>query len=75
LRHGSYAVAAEFGDRCSAYRRARSWLPILISPGLIEGLAVAVDWPTDFDKTPHEAVRALLAMGQRPSLSGLMSLS
>jgi hypothetical protein len=48
----------------------------LFSPGLIEGLAVAVDWPGgDYGRlTPHEAVRALQEMGLRPSIRALLSL-
>ena len=36
------------------------------TPGLIEGLAVALDWPGGYDRlTPHEAVRAMQAIGHR----------
>lgn len=77
LRHEiAHAVAAEFGDWIFhvASRRVLG-LPILASPGLIEGLAVATDWPGNYDRpTPHESVRALEAMGVTPTIRELLSL-
>ena len=77
LRHEiAHAVAAEFGDPLFgvAARRVLG-LPLLASPGLIEGLAVAIDWPGGYDRmTPHESVRALTAMGKRPSIAQLLTL-
>jgi hypothetical protein len=50
-------------------------VPALVNPGLIEGLAVALDWPGGYDRlTPHEAVRAMQALGLEPSLDELLSL-
>ena len=77
LRHEiAHAVAAEFGDWIFhvASRRVLG-LPLLASPGLIEGLAVATDWPGNYDRpTPHESVRALVAMGVTPTIDELLSL-
>ena len=77
LRHEiAHAVAAAFGDPLFhvASRRVLG-LPLLASPGLIEGLAVAVDWPGAYDRpTPHESVRALQAMGVEPTIRELLSL-
>ncbi|MGE3458881.1 MAG: tetratricopeptide repeat protein, partial [Kofleriaceae bacterium] len=73
LRHEiAHAVASEFGD---------PWFGVAIkdgvfaNPGLIEGLAVAIDWPGDYDRiTPHQAVRALQLMGKQPSVTTLFTL-
>jgi hypothetical protein len=78
LRHEiAHAVASEFGDPIFgvAARRVLG-IPLLFSPGLIEGLAVAVDWPGgDYGRlTPHESVRALEEMGLKPSIRQLLSL-
>jgi hypothetical protein len=77
LRHEiAHAVASAFGDPLFhvASRRILG-LPLLASPGLIEGLAVAVDWPGRYDRpTPHESVRALEAMGAKPTIRELLSL-
>ena len=72
LRHEiAHAVASEFGDPLFgvAARRVLG-VPVFISPGLIEGLAVAVDWPGGYDRlTPHEAVRAMQVMGKQPTIA------
>lgn len=78
LRHEiAHAVASEFGDPLFgvASRRVLG-LPLLASPGLIEGLAVALDWPGGryLGMTPHEAVRVLQELGARPSIGSLLSL-
>jgi hypothetical protein len=77
LRHEiAHAVASAFGDPIFgvATRRVLG-VPVLVSPGLIEGLAVAIDWPGGSDRlTPHEAVRALQVMGKAPSIRDLLSL-
>jgi hypothetical protein len=78
LRHEiAHAVASSFGDPIFGVAARRILgVPALFSPGLIEGLAVAVDWPGgDYGRlTPHEAVRALQEMGLRPSIRALLSL-
>ena len=65
--------------RRSAVRRVRAPRarrdPRSSTPGIIEGLAVALDWPGGYDRlTPHEAVRAMQALGVEPSLGELLSL-
>lgn len=78
LRHEiAHAVASEFGDPIFGVSARRVFgVPVLFSPGLIEGLAVATDWPGgDYGRlTPHESVRALEDMGWRPSIRALLSL-
>jgi hypothetical protein len=73
LRHEiAHAVASEFGDPIFGVA-VRDVL--LFSPGLIEGLAVAIDWPGDNSPlTPHESARVLQELGYLPSLQGLFSL-
>jgi hypothetical protein len=77
LRHEiAHVVAGEFGDAIFAVS-ARSFLGIPIPiPGLIEGYAVAVDWPGGYDRsiTPHQAMRVLQAMDQQPDVGQLLSL-
>jgi hypothetical protein len=78
LRHEiAHAVASEFGDWLWGVAARRVFgLPLLVSPGLIEGLAVAVDWPAGYDRlNPHESVRVIQAMGKVPSISSLMGLA
>lgn len=78
LRHEiAHVVAAEFGDpwfHVSA--RSMMGLPLLVNPGLIEGLAVAADWPGGYDRelTPHQATRAMQELGFKPSIDSLLSL-
>lgn len=78
LRHEiAHAVAAEFGDPVfGVAARTVLGIPVLISPGLIEGLAVALDWPAGYDRpNPHESVRVLQALGSEPTLRDLFGLS
>ena len=76
LRHEiAHAVSSEFGDPVFGVAMQEVYGIPLASPGLIEGLAVAIDWPGGYDRlTPHEAVRALVTMGKRPSIAQLLSL-
>lgn len=77
LRHEiAHAVASAFGDPIfGVASRQVAGVPLLASPGLIEGLAVAADWPAGYERlTPHEAVRAMQAMGMTPSIRELLSL-
>jgi hypothetical protein len=73
LRHEiAHAVASAFGDPLFGVA-TRHW--VFANPGLIEGLAVAIDWPGGYDRpTPHEAVRAMQDMGMRPAIGRLLSL-
>jgi hypothetical protein len=78
LRHEiAHAVAAEFGDPIfHVAARTVGGVPVLMSPGLIEGLAVALDWPAGYDRpNPHESVRALQEMKAMPTLDQLFGLS
>ncbi|MEZ4367403.1 MAG: hypothetical protein R2939_14180 [Kofleriaceae bacterium] len=78
LRHEiAHVVAAEFGDPVfGTSARSVLGLPLVFNPGMIEGLAVAVDWPGRYDQslTPHQAVRAMQAQGGEPSVRQLLSL-
>jgi hypothetical protein len=48
---------------------------VFANPGLIEGLAVAIDWPGGYERpTPHEAVRAMQDLGVQPAIGQLLSL-
>jgi hypothetical protein len=73
LRHEiAHAVASAFGDPLFGVA-TRHW--VFANPGLIEGLAVAIDWPGSYDQpTPHEAVRAMEELGIEPSIGRLLSL-
>lgn len=78
LRHEiAHAVAAEFGDPIFGVAARRVFgIPVLISPGLVEGFAVAIDWPGSYDRpSPHEAVRAMQELGALPSIDQLLGLS
>ncbi len=46
----------------------------LPNPGFIEGIAVAVEWPSSDGMTPHEWARALREMGRLPPLADLFGL-
>ena len=78
LRHEiAHAVAGEFGDPWFGVSARRVLgLPLMVNPGLVEGLAVAVDWPGNYDRmlTPHEAVRAMQEMGVQPGVGKVMGL-
>jgi hypothetical protein len=78
LRHEiAHVVAGEFGDPWLAVsaRRVARVVPIP-NPGLIEGLAVATDWPGRYDTltTPDQATRVMSLEGQEPALDALLSL-
>jgi len=78
LRHEiAHVVAGRFGDPWfSVSARRVLGLPVLVNPGLIEGLAVAVDWPAGYDRslTPHQSVRAMQELGVEPDLGDVFSL-
>jgi len=72
LRHEiAHAVASTFGDPIFGVARRDV---VLVNPGLIEGLAVAIDWPAEGTLTPHESVRVLQVLGYLPSLRQLFGL-
>lgn len=78
LRHEiAHIVAGAAGDSLFAISARRVvGLPLLVNPGLIEGMAVALDWPGNYDRTqtPHQAMRVMQAMGVDPSINDLLSL-
>jgi tetratricopeptide (TPR) repeat protein len=70
LRHEiAHAVAAVFGSPIFRVSAA-SWLglPVVFNVGLIEGTAVAADWPDHFTHalTPHQSVKAMRELGVAP---------
>lgn len=77
LRHEiAHVVAGEFGDPIFAVASRRVLgIPIPV-PGLIEGYAVATDWPGEYDRsiTPHQAMRVLQVIGRLPPMDDLLSL-
>lgn len=78
LRHEiAHAIAAEFGDPIWGIASRRvGGVPVMASPGLVEGLAVAVDWPGSYDRpNPHESVRVIQKLDKLPQLDTLFSLS
>src|SRR5436190_18897053 len=77
LRHEiAHVVASAFGDPIFGVAAKRfAGLPVFVSPGLIEGFAVAADWPGGYDRlTPHESVRAMQQLGVQPTIRELLSL-
>jgi hypothetical protein len=78
LRHEiGHAIAAEFGDPLWGIASRRfAGIPLMASPGLVEGLAVAVDWPAGYERlNPHESVRVIQKLDKLPSLDTLFSLN
>ena len=77
LRHEiAHVVAGSFGDPWFhvAARRVAG-LPVLVNPGLIEGLAVALDWPgSSRSMTPHQAMRAMELLGFAPDPAEVFSV-
>ena len=77
LRHEiAHVVAGTFGDPWFSISAGRVLgMPLLVNPGLIEGLAVAVDWPgSSRTMTPHQATRALELLGWAPPADALLGL-
>ncbi len=79
VRHElAHVVAGVFGSQW--FRVAAGSvgpLPLMFNPGLIEGTAVAADWPGTSYRgalTPHQAMRAMQIMGIQPSVADVMSL-
>lgn len=77
LRHEiAHVVAGTFGDPWFGVAARRvAGLPVLVNPGLIEGLAVALDWPgASRSMTPHQAMRAMQELGYAPSADDVFSV-
>lgn len=77
LRHEiAHAVAGAFGDSMFNVS-VRTWLglPLFFNVGLIEGAAVAADWPDHFNRalTPHQSVKAMLELGFAPPVESVLS--
>jgi tetratricopeptide (TPR) repeat protein len=62
-----HVVAGEVG--AGPFRISGRWGGWLPSPGVIEGLAVAVAWEAREGLTPHEWARAMLELGLTPSIA------
>jgi tetratricopeptide (TPR) repeat protein len=77
VRHEiAHVVAGGFGDRVfHVSARPVLGLPVFFNVGLIEGIAVAADWPDHFNRalTPHQSVRAMMEMGMAPPVDRLLS--
>jgi hypothetical protein len=77
LRHEiAHVVAGSFGDPLFHVSiRRRFGLPLFFNVGLIEGIAVATDWPDHFTRhlTPHQSVRAMQELDLLPPLSRVLS--
>jgi hypothetical protein len=75
LRHEiAHVFAGEFGDPLFHVSVAwGGWPPAVFNVGLIEGVAVAADWPTTARATPHQTVRAALEADKLPPLRALLT--
>jgi hypothetical protein len=76
LRHEiAHVVAGAFGDPLFHVSVAWiGWPPARFNVGLIEGAAVAADWPTRSGRmTPDQAARAMLDLGMLPPVGKLLA--
>ena len=77
VRHEiAHVVAGTFGDPLfHVSARPVLGLPVFFNVGLIEGIAVAADWPDHFNRalTPHQSVRAMEDLGLAPPVDRLLS--
>lgn len=77
LRHEiAHVMAGAFGDSLFEVSAGTLLgLPVFFNVGLIEGTAVAADWPDHFDKplTPHQSVKAMQELDMAPPASRLFS--
>lgn len=77
LRHEiAHIVAGEFGDPLFGVSvRYLGWPPFRFNVGLVEGIAVAADWPggRGARMTPHQSARAMQELGRLPPLARLLS--
>lgn len=77
LRHEiAHVLAGSFGD--SLFEVSAGTLlgvPVFFNVGMIEGTAVAADWPDHFDKalTPHQSVKAMQELDMAPPVNRLFS--
>jgi hypothetical protein len=77
LRHEiAHVFAGAFGDGTFGVSVAWwGWPPARFNVGLIEGAAVAADWPTTQVLTPHQAVRAMKELKLLPPVRRLLAPS
>ena len=77
LRHEiAHIMAGSFGDPIFEVSAGRVLgLPVYFNVGLIEGIAVATDWPDHFNKalTPHQSVKAMEELGMEQPVDRLFS--
>jgi len=77
LRHEiAHVMAGAFGDPIFEVSAGRVLgIPVYFNVGLIEGTAVAADWPDHFNKplTPHQSVKAMLELGMPQPVGRLFS--
>lgn len=77
LRHEiAHVVAGAFSDSVFGVSvEAHMGLPIAFNVGLIEGTAVAADWPDHRggELTPHQSVKALTQLGLAPPVDAILS--
>src|SRR5262249_20216597 len=75
LRHEiAHVVAGEFGDPVFHVSVAWwGWPPARFNVGLIEGAAVAADWPGTGRLTPDDASRAMMDLGYLPPLATILA--
>ncbi len=77
LRHEiAHVVAGAFGDPIFGVSARRVLgVPVFLNPGLIEGIAVAADWPDQFGRalTPHQSVKAMIELDYAPPVEQVFS--
>lgn len=75
LRHEiAHVFAGEFGDALFHVSvKWWGWPPARFNVGLIEGAAVAADWPGNGLLTPDAAAKAMLDLGFLPPLSTILA--
>jgi hypothetical protein len=76
LRHEiAHVVAGTFGSAWfDVSARSVAGLPLFFNPGLIEGVAVAADWPgSSRSLTPHQSMRAMEELGFAPRADEVLS--
>ncbi len=77
LRHEiAHVFAGYFGD--SIFKVSAGTflsIPVFFNVGMIEGIAVAADWPDHFNKalTPHQSVKAMQVLKMMPPVQRLFS--
>ncbi len=77
LRHEiAHVVAGTFGSPVfHVSARSVAFVPLLFNPGMIEGLAVAADWPgASRSLTPHQSMRAMEQLGFAPDARAVLGV-